>query len=660
LPLVIVTLILVGWIAQSDRQAKQALLVGDTRALAEAVQSHVDNYFVLGTALSNSSLLRRGDLSGFEQEAEDLLSRIPGVALVLYSADGHALLSVPKVADDSPLLGAQRKLVLRALNGSEPFLSAVSAATASMEAHASIEVPARVDEKPIYVIELVLSLEPFTKLLEREKYPDGWYSGIVDQSGDFVARLPRGSALPGTPASESFRQAAHRLSDKVSSHLTVDGKQVLSAYMPISDGWTVGVAASADRFEIGSSALLLTATMAATALTASLALSFVFGRRLTRRISQLRREAEQLVAGIPVVSEDSGVIELDALSGALAEASKELRRRAEQQKRAEDELRHSEEHFRLLADSVPQLVWTARPDGRIDYANAHREHYGSGGVSRTDWETIIHPDDRRATAEAWIRASEAGATYEKEHRLMVSGKGYAWHLSRAAPLLDETGAVVRWYGTTTDINEAKLREEKIRSLLAEVNHRSRNLLAVAQSIARQSVLGAETARKFEQKYSRRLLALLASQELLTEHQWGGVPLAALIKSQTRDPSFDFTDRISVEGPPVLLTPAATQTLGLAMHELFSNARRYGALSGDTGKVTIIWKIDDADGPSMFEMEWREWGGPPVSETPTLGFGRILIERMVAQGLNASAELTFGANGAVWRMRAPIDNVVATS
>ena len=204
--------------------------------------------------------------------------------------------------------------------------------------------------------------------------------------------------------------------------------------------------------------------------------------------------------------------------------------RTEQHRHTEQELRSREEHFRLLADGLPQLVWTAGPDGRIEYTNARREKYGA--IGQTDWEGIIHPDDRRATAEAWLRARETGVPYEMEHRLFAIDKGYAWHLSRASPLLDAQGAVVRWYGTTTDIDDQKQREGNIRDLMAEVNHRSRNLLAVAQAIARCGVANAKTVSEFQERYSERLLGLAASQDLLTDRNWRGVPLEALVRAQT--------------------------------------------------------------------------------------------------------------------------------
>lgn len=444
----------------------------------------------------------------------------------------------------------------------------------------------------------------------------------------------------------------------VATPAAADGRLTVPAYAVMPNGSTTGSAADASPFRVGPSALLLTIALAVAALTLNLVLSLLSGRKFAKPIKELQARAEQLAAGIAIEPGSTGVAEFDALNASLVEASKVLRGREDLQKRTEDELRNSEERFRLLADSVPQLVWTARPDGRIDYANARRENYGSSGVSRTDWEAIIHPDDRRATAEAWLRASEAAAPYEREHRLMVVGKGYRWHLSRAAPMLDPSGVVVRWYGTTTDINDHKLREERIRSLVAEVNHRSRNLLAVAQSIARQTVKDGESARDFEQRYSRRLLALVASQNLLTEHQWSGVALAALLATLTRHPQESIAARVVGVGAPILLTPSAVQTLGLAIHELFNNAFKYGALSNDVGVVEVTWRVNEGDLESQFEMEWRERGGPPIRGNPTLGFGSVLIVKIVAQGVDGSVDLRFEPDGVVWRLSAPIDGIVA--
>ena len=195
--------------------------------------------------------------------------------------------------------------------------------------------------------------------------------------------------------------------------------------------------------------------------------------------------------------------------------------------------------------------------------------------------------------------------------------------------------------------------------MSEVNHRSRNLLAVAQAIARRSVTSGETARNFERKFSERLLGLVASQELLTRHDWRGVPLDALVRAQTFDSLDNHAPRISAEGPSIVLNPSAAQTLGLALHELWSNAVRYGALSNDAGCVNVRWKLDETNGEPRFEMEWREHGGPPPPRKPSLGFGSIVIERMVAAGLPGDASLTFEDEGVHWRVSAPYKQVIVT-
>ena len=656
LPLVVFALMMVGWIAHSDREATRKALIDNAYGLADDVSREIDADFLLSAALSRSSVLQRGDLTGFAQQARDTLAEAPGVTLIVSTRDGDPVLSIPPASSDSALLRGRAALVSRALASGSAFLSDVSADGASHEAHASIETPVLSDGKPVYEIAMILSLEKFRRLLQEQNLPAKWLSGIVDRQGVFVARLPSGPAGAGALASEEFRAATRRLPDSPVTHTSVSGQKIVSAYAPAAGGWTVGVAADASEISLGPSAFLLTSILAALAITGSLVLSYLNSRALARKVRQLESLTEKVLTGAPIAAEPTGIREFDSLGDALARASNLLSLRAEKQHRAEQDLRTSEEHFRLLADSLPQLVWTARPDGRIDYTSARREKYGA--IGRTDWEGIIHPDDRRATAEAWLRASEAGVPYEMEHRLFAIGKGYAWHLSRASPLIDERGAVVRWYGTTTDIDEQKQREGNIRDLMAEVNHRSRNLLAVAQAIARCGVSTA-TVREFEQRYSDRLLGLAASQDLLTDRNWRGVPLEALVQAQVVLPADGREKRFASEGPLILLSPNATQTLGLALHELCDNALKHGALSRDCGDVSLVWRIDDSGAEPIFEIAWRERGGPKVNPFPVFGFGGVVLERLTAAGLNASSTLSFDVEGVRWLLIAPLHEIVKT-
>ncbi len=657
LPLAAFALIMVGWIAHSEREAEESMLIGDAHQLADAVGREFNSYSLLSAALSHSTLLQHGDLTGFAEQARDILAEAPGATLIVSTANGDPVLSVPSLPSDSPLLRDREGPVLRAIGSGAAFLSDVSADPVLSEPHVSIETPVFADGKPIYEIAMFLPLRQFADLLQRQNFPPHSLSGIVDHNGAFVARFPSEPGRPGTLASREFRDATRRPPDSTIRHTSISGQKIISAYAPVVGGWTVGVAAGASELGLGPSAFLLTSILAALAITGSLVLSYLNSRALSQKIRELESKTENVFTGAPIATTSSGVREFDSLAQALARASELLSLRTEQQRRAEQKLRASEEHFRLLADSLPQLVWMARPDGRIDYTSARRERYGA--IGRTDWEGIIHPDDRRATAEAWLRASEAGVPYEMEHRLFAIGKGYAWHLSRASPLLDAQGAVVRWYGTTTDIDDQKQREDHIGDLLAEVNHRSRNLLSVAQAIARNSVATAKTVHDFEERYSDRLLGLAASQDLLTDWNWSGVPLDALVRAQVVLRSNGRAERFASEGPVVLLSPNATQTLGLALHELCDNAVTHGALSNDVGSVSLVWRIDNGVAGPNLEMIWRERGGPRMNLTPISGFGNVVLERLTAVGLNASSTLSFDVEGVTWRLVAPLEEIVKT-
>jgi PAS domain S-box-containing protein len=657
LPVVAFALIMGGWIARSDRVATRQALVGGAYALADAVARRINAYFLLSAAMSRSSFPQLGDLTGFAEQARNIVAESPEVTLIVSTAEGDPVLSIPASAPDSPLLRERAALVRRAIRSEAPFLSDVSVDAPLRVAHASIESPVVVDGKPSYEIAMIFSLDQFRRLLQDQNLAVSWISGIVDRGGVFVARLPGKPGTPATLASHEFRDAAGPPPKSVITHNSISGQKVVSAYAPVAGGWTVGLAARTSELGLGPGAFLLTSILAALAITGSLVLSYLNSRTLARKVRELESKTAKVFTGQPNATAPTGIRKFDGLGNAFAKASEVLSFQSAQQRRAEHELRTSEEHFRLLADSLPQLVWTARPDGRIDYTSARRERYGA--IGRTDWEEIIHPDDRRATAEAWLRASEAGVPYEMEHRLYAIGKGYAWHLSRASPLLDERGAVVRWYGTTTDIDDQKQREENMRDLLAEVNHRSRNLLAVAQAIARCGASTASTIKEFERRYSDRLLGLAASQELLTDRNWRGVPLDALVKVQVGLPHDVRGARFVGAGPLVLLTPNATQTLGLALHELSSNALKHGALSNDTGDVSLVWRILDSAAEPNFEIVWRERGGPAAKATPVSGFGAVVLERLAAESLNASSTLSFEVEGVLWRLVAPLKEIVMT-
>ena len=188
--------------------------------------------------------------------------------------------------------------------------------------------------------------------------------------------------------------------------------------------------------------------------------------------------------------------------------------------------------------------------------------------------------------------------------------------------------------------------------MRELTHRSKNLLAVIQAMARQTARHAGSTKMFLDQFSARLQALATSHDLLIQESWYGVSLSELVRSQLEHYLDRNGQQISIEGIPVVLKPEVAQNLGLALHELATNALKYGALSVPTGHVSVRWRrIFDRAGEAV-EIVWTETGGPQVSAPQRRGFGSLVIERNLARSLDAEVDLTFPHSGAQCRIVIP--------
>ncbi|MGB8737271.1 MAG: HWE histidine kinase domain-containing protein [Rhodomicrobium sp.] len=207
-----------------------------------------------------------------------------------------------------------------------------------------------------------------------------------------------------------------------------------------------------------------------------------------------------------------------------------------------------------------------------------------------------------------------------------------------------------------DIDERKRHEEQITLLLREVNHRSKNMLAVVQAIARQTV--AATPKDFIDRFAERIEALAASQDLLVKNDWKGVDLQDLARSQLGHFKDLVDKRIELRGPRLFVSASAAQTIGMALHELATNAGKYGALSDGCGRVEVDWSLERGGGRgAIFVISWRERGGPPVVAPVRAGFGSIVLCQVAKESLDAKVELNYASTGLVWQLRCPVAEVI---
>ncbi len=214
---------------------------------------------------------------------------------------------------------------------------------------------------------------------------------------------------------------------------------------------------------------------------------------------------------------------------------------------------------------------------------------------------------------------------------------------------------------TIAAREAALRnsEQKTRFVMRELSHRSKNLLAIVQAMARQTARATSDYKEFQERFADRISSLARSHDLLVHHDWNGIAISELIKTQLA-PFIDADgNRLSVEGPSLVLKPEAAQTIGMALHELATNASKYGALSAPAGRVEVKWRREtDAEGAPRLEVHWREIGGPPVEKPARAGFGHNVVEGMVAASLNGKAQLSWNREGVVWSLDVPADCLAA--
>ena len=208
------------------------------------------------------------------------------------------------------------------------------------------------------------------------------------------------------------------------------------------------------------------------------------------------------------------------------------------------------------------------------------------------------------------------------------------------------------------IFQTQLREEHLKFVVHELGHRIKNLLAVVQALANQTAQRTATVKDFQKVFSQRLQGLSRSLDLLAENNGRGASIADLVRSQLAPFAEIDGVRIAATGPVVSLNPEAAQNIGLALHELATNACKHGALSVPKGGVTVDWEIGPSDGgASRFRLIWREHHGPQVMSPQRRGFGHLVLQRMTGQTLQGKVNHEFGAGGVSWTLEVPAAAVV---
>jgi PAS domain S-box-containing protein len=329
----------------------------------------------------------------------------------------------------------------------------------------------------------------------------------------------------------------------------------------------------------------------------------------------------------------------------------------------ERRLRERDELLSLAELSAGIGVWDS--DLASQTLHGTPQFFGLHGLEPTDepvpfaaTRALRHPEDRDRVVAGFDAAIASGAdNYETEYRIIRPDGQTRWIFGRGRVIRDAAGKPIRYSGIDIDITDRKRQEDQLRLVTHELRHRANNLLAVIQAMARQTLRASVSLEDFETRFDGRVRALAESNELLVHQDWRGVPLDTLVRGRLVPFADRDTARLFISGPKVDVVPKAVQTLGLALHELATNASKYGALSTDEGQISVTWEVRSEGGERRFGILWRESGGPPVEPPKEGGFGRFVIETMVAQNLNASVAIGFDRRGLVWTVDCRAGDIV---
>ena len=383
----------------------------------------------------------------------------------------------------------------------------------------------------------------------------------------------------------------------------------------------------------------------------------------TETAAQLQRTDALLPMGKPVLLERPLRIPtlLSAVRSALAARDRqyEIRMFLAEREERERELAAGQERYRLAALATREAIWEWDvASGRLIHGPAIGHICGTApeGFPRMEqWQACIHPDDRdRVRASRDDALAATGDQWQDEYRVARAAGGYADVLDRAYLVRSDEGRALRMIGALADVTERKRAEAQQALLLAELNHRVRNILAVITSLATQSIRRSSDLSEFNEAFVGRLQALSRVHGLLTKSNWTTTTLDAVAREALapHDPA-DGSGHIRIAGPASALSPRTAQAFSLLFHELGTNAVKYGALSQDEGRVDLAWQVVTlSEGPERITIVWSEIGGPPVAQPTRRGFGSLLIEQTVRFELKGTSEVRYDPEGFRCRIDLP--------
>lgn len=607
-PVAIFSLVLIWFLADWERSRIERASIRIAEQTSTILESELRILLAELAGLATSTSMRDQDFRGLHQEARRLVAGHDEVVL-LRRLDETQLLNT-QVPFGAPLPPAvpipdETKQLFRQGSAS---VGSVYKSPISGEYRVPVVLPVQLDHGDPLLLAVTVPTTRFAPLLANAA-PSGWVIGVADGNGTYVSRSQEHQRFTGTPGVREYLQLA--VGDRgsfVSSNR--DGLELLAGFARLDfAGWLI--AANIPLAEVHAPlrrTLLLIALGFLAALAVALITAFVLARRLSRATNILMTSAAEVGMG-RTAAVGSGFAELDSIGDAFVQADRKIVARTRELER--------------VLEVVPAAVW---------YNFGTEVESMAANPVATELKAVQPPSSKAegdtvgpqsAPTDMLIDALTGGEGDQQEREYLRDGEKVTLLVS-SRPLLDNDGLVRGAVAAGIDITRRKIDEEKRKLLINELNHRVKNTLATVLSISQQTMRLTATKDEAQEALTSRLVALSRAHDILNKESWHSADVRDLVREAC---SVGFQERVTCEGPPTRLHPETSLALSLALHELVTNAAKYGALSSGGGRVNITWARHLISLRERLVIRWEEENGPIVQPPTRSGFGSRLLGRV---------------------------------
>lgn len=650
-PFVVFAAFLLVRAADAQRETLMARGEQSLRGIVNSLDQDFARASSLLRGLSVSRMLRDGEFEGFFDQIGVKLPQDGGVIIF----DVKAGRTVTR--GGSGLASAQAEAALRetARTGQER-LSDIFPTEGEQRYVSIFTEPVALNGETRFVLGLVVPTESINTLLAAQSLPASWIVGIFDGAGLTVARTQRPEFV-GRLVRPDLLEAMRKANQGWIENVTREGVRVENTFARTSLGWSVAIGIPTAEFNAPVfQSLLLTSAIGILLATLALLLAFMISNHLAEPIAALVGAARDLGRGLKPRPIPSAIREVEVIQSALYEAHTDLSRKEAERRRAEEGVRESEERLRLALESGGLGTWEFDPQAQTfltsDRCRAIFGFSADEAFTYADLMETIHPDDRPRQQAVVQAAIEGRTNFSIEYRIMPKDGALRWVRIDGKALGGGNGAV-KLVGVSQDITPRKTAEQLRTLLMNELNHRVKNSLAQIVAITHFTRRSQGNSPAAWDALESRIHAMAKTHDLLTASDWRGGSLQDVLWNELGHYQDEAGSRITLEGEAVALSPKATLALGLAAHELTTNAAKYGALSVPAGRVTVRWSVEPKSGARQLDLTWTEMGGPTVNGQGAKGFGSRLIEQVFTRELGGTVHMTYSAEGLSCRAVFPL-------